>query len=68
MTVFKKRKLALRAAVWDTKIFVGIRDTMHRKMGSSPPKWMVVLYSDIRRLKEVLFKGENGSVGGCIVG
>ena len=25
-------------ALWDTKIFIGIRDTMHRKMGSSPPK------------------------------
>merc|ERR1719494_1231706 len=24
-------------ALWDTKIFIGIRDTMHRKMGSSPP-------------------------------
>ena len=24
-------------ALWDTKIFIGIRDTMHQKMGSSPP-------------------------------
>ena len=24
-------------ALWDTKIIIGIRDTMHREMGSSPP-------------------------------
>ena len=35
MVVFnKEREIALHAALWDTKIFIGIRDTIHRKMNN----------------------------------